>query len=231
MRNRILFVTLGMIAIAFLTKACESRVRDADYTVAYSDVSQMLSLLGEDPTLQGNNTTGYNEFVRFVNEDPNASLYFSEAPGDFGPIETVMNLRLEFFNISNPVRLFAFFVVSNTPNGWLGALAIAGNAQLIGNQIQEIPDAIITDPSIFDPDFVRYAINNGQQNLRPGDLDETGFILDLQQIGNEQATFQLQSADVIDGEELSDVLQFDIWAQTTFGTQEYIGILNLVQPD
>jgi hypothetical protein len=220
-------MTVLLLASATMLPSCANRVRTAELDIASSDIEQHFANLGAFVTASdttGGIATQFFNSAAQIDGESGSTKYYSEAPGDLGPMKTAMPLNWgELFPDGvqpfTPAKAYAFFVINRYSDGFHGSLIIT-NVDFEGN------------PPAGEAPFVFIAGNDGQMTvpgtsflLYPGESTDEAFVMELSL--NNRAQLIIRSTDISDGD-LAEVIQLDVTRREADGSEYWVGKINLV---
>lgn len=198
-----LLVLIALASIATMQNCGGTRSLFTNLDVSRATIDTQLSSMGTSVQSDTASATSIAIFFQILQE-PDSVLFYAEAPGSMGNMDTVMPIDFATFELQTPSKAYAYYVYSPT-NGPHGALIIA-----TGNDTTQTP--II-------------AMANDGQNFAPGVFSDANFVMEM---GIGQGSLDVESYDIIDND-FAQTIQLEIYNYTDSG-KEFLGPILLTQP-
>lgn len=202
-----IYLTLAVVFLAavLLFQNCNgTRFRYADFNISRQQVLTQIEVLSQSTisSLAASSEQPFNDFFDLASQ-PQARIYYAEAPSSMGDLKTVLPLEYDLLNVDTfPTAAAAYLAVVNYDTGPVAALVITQ----INSDNTETPIIALS-------------------SLQGGTIDD--YELNLPVLFD-NVTLYLRSEDIIDGS-LSDVVQFELVEPYDAATEFSLGLINLVE--
>ncbi|MCC6278276.1 MAG: hypothetical protein IT289_10215 [Oligoflexia bacterium] len=253
MKHKVALIGFAVgFAAVFAVAGCESRTRSADLDVTLEDVRNDLAeyqLIAQQKTAPytAEYTAAMTSFIG-LHESSGSTIYYGEGSpaGKMGVADIVVPMDFSLLSLSsnNAIntaatdRRYAYFVVSDGPQGLRGALILTGLEQGFppANVTQSNPqaspssgDTQVSARSTPQVNFIFVANNDGAQfNGTPGQIADDGYFeMELNMLNKKRLL--IETNDLADGD-LAEVIQLRVYEIDSAGSKTHLGFINLAQP-
>lgn len=202
-----IYLTLAVVFLAavLLFQNCNgTRFRYADFNISRQQVLTQIEVLSQSTvsSLAASSEQSFNDFFDLASQ-PEARIYYAEAPSSMGDLKTVLPLEYDLLNVATfPAAAAAYLAVVNYDSGPVAALVITQ----INSDNTETPIIALS-------------------SLQGGTIDD--YELNLPVLFDNVALY-LRSEDIIEGS-LADTVQFELVESYDAATEFSLGLINLVE--